>query len=178
MAQSTAVQRAGTRPSLHLVSTDEMLDHMKDTLGAVARRAFEIFEGEGRTMGRDRDNWFQAERELLHPMPLDISETDGVLTVRAEVPGFSENDIEVNLEPRRVTISGKRETAEERKIGKTIQSECRSNQIYRVVDLPAEIDTASDAIKASYAQGELTITLPKAEKTSSRPVKVEAKAKS
>jgi HSP20 family protein len=155
-----------------------MLGHMKDTLDAITRRAFEIFEGDGRRMGRDLENWVQAEHEFLHPLHLEISEADGTLTIRAEVPGFSENEIEVNLEPRRVTISGKRETAEEKTTGKTIYSECCSNQTYRVVDLPTEVDTASDAIKASYAKGVLTISLPKAEKANARPVKVEAKATS
>ena len=50
-----------------------------------------------------------------------------------------------------------------------------SNQFYRALDLPAEVDTKSAALKATYHQGVLTIVLPKAEQVSGRQVKVEAK---
>ncbi|HYL55142.1 MAG TPA: Hsp20/alpha crystallin family protein [Gemmatimonadales bacterium] len=173
--QSTAVQRGREGAHLQLVSSDQIFDHMKATFDAVARRAFEIFETNGRRWGRELDDWFQAERELLHPLHLEVSETAGALTVEVEVPGFTEKDIEINLEPQRLTISGARESAEERKKGKTVYSECRSNRIFRVVDLPAAVDTTSPAIKATYDKGILMITLPKAAKSEARQVKVEAK---
>ena len=174
--QATAVQRATEGTHLRLVSSDRILDRMKQTMDAVARRAFEIFEANGRIFGRDMDDWLRAERELLHPSYLDVSETDRTLNVEVEVPGFTEKDIEISLEPRRLTISGTRETAEEGKKGKTVYSECASNSIFRVVGLPAEVDTASTAIKTSYDKGILTITLPKLAKPEARQIKVEAKS--
>lgn len=176
MKQSAAVQQGRHAPPLRLVSAEQMLDRMKEAFDAVARRAFEIFEGNGRRFGRELDDWFEAETELLHPVHLEISETDAALTVRAEVPGFTEKDIEVSLEPRRLTISGKRESAEERKTGKTVHSERCCNQIFRAVDLPAEVDTASHAIKAVYDHGVLSITLPKLAKAKGREIKLEPKA--
>lgn len=174
--QPTAVQQARQAPAIRLVSAEQMLDRMNEACDAVARRAFEIFEGNGRRVGRELDDWFQAEAELLHPVHLEISETDAALTARAEVPGFTEKDIEVSLEPRRLTISGRRESAAERKTGKAIYSERCCNQIFRAVDLPAEVDTASSAIKTVYDRGVLTITLPKVEKTKGRQIKLEPKA--
>ena len=174
--QGTAVQRATEGTHLQLVSSDQIFDHMKETINAVARRAFELFEANGRMLGHDLEDWLRAERELLHPLYLDVSETDGTLNVEVEVPGFSEKDIEISLEPRRLTISGKRETAEERKKGKTLYSERASNRIFRVVGLPAEVDTASTAIKATYDKGVLTIALPKLAKPEARQIKVEAKS--
>lgn len=174
--QATAVQRATEGTHLRLVSSDRILDRMKQTMDAVARRAFEIFEANGRIFGRDMDDWLRAERELLHPSYLDVSETDGTLNVEVEVPGFTEKDIEISLEPRRLTISGTRETAEEGKKGKTVYSERASNSIFRVVGLPAEVDTTSTAIKTTYDKGILTITLPKLAKPEARQIKVEAKS--
>jgi len=118
------------------------------------------------------DDWLRAEAELLHPLHLEVSETDDALTVQAEVPGFSEKDIQVSIEPRRLTISGKRETIEERKKGKTTYSERCSDQIFRAMDLPVEVDTASSAVKAQYDRGVLTITLPKVEKVRGREIKL------
>lgn len=173
--QATAVQRATEGTHLRLVSSDRIFDRMRETIDAVARRAFDLFEANGRIFGRDLDDWLRAERELLHPLYLEISETDGALTVEVEAPGFTEKDIEISLEPRRLTISGTRETAEERKKGTTVYSERASNRIFRIVGLPAEVDTASTAINATYDKGILMITLPKLAKPEARQIKVEAK---
>jgi HSP20 family molecular chaperone IbpA len=48
--------------------------------------------------------------EFLHPAYIAISESSKSLTVRADVPGFKENDLEIEVEPGRVTIAGKRVT--------------------------------------------------------------------
>jgi HSP20 family protein len=173
--QDTAIERASGGTQLRLVSSDRILDRMKETIDAIGRRAFEIFEAHGRTFGRDLDDWLLAERELLHPLYLELSETEGALTVEVEVPGFTEKDIEVSLEPQRLTISGTRETTEERKKGTTVYSERASNRIFRVVGLPAEVDTASAAINATYDKGILTVTLPKLAKPEARQIKVEAR---
>lgn len=174
--QATAVQRATAGTHLRLVSSDQILDHMKETIDAVARRAFELFEANGRIFGRDLDDWLRAERELLRPLYLEVSETDDALTVEVEVPGFTEKDIEISLEPRRLTVSGTRKTTQERKKGTTVYSERASKRIFRVVTLPADVDTASTAIGATYANGILTITLPKLAKPEARQIKVEAKS--
>ena len=48
-------------------------------------------------------------------MPVEIKEADSQITVRAEVPGFAANEINVSVEPQRLVISGKSEkTTEER----------------------------------------------------------------
>lgn len=175
MAASTEVQRTGQASPIRLMSAAEALDSMQQRFDAVARRAFQIFEGKGCSLGHDLDDWFQAERELLHPMPLDITDADGSLTVKAEVPGFTEKDITINVEPRRLTITGTREIRQTQKKGKTVYTEQTSDQVFRAVDLPADVDAGSGAIKATCDQGMLTITLPKLERAKSREIKIEAK---
>ena len=137
-------------------------DQLEDTLEAIARRAYDLFESSGREFGRDPENWFQAERELLHPMHVNITETDGSLEVRAEVPGFTEKEIEIGVEPHRLTIAGKRETKKEEKKGKTVYAESCSNQILRSVILPVKVET--EKVTANLKNGVLEITLPKAGK--------------
>ena len=176
MRRSTAVQRGRHEAQLRLVSADEICDQVNEALSAVARRAFEIFERNGRRLGHDLEDWLQAEREVLHPAYLNLSETDAALTVELEVPGFTEKDIQVNVEPRRVTVTGKREAREQTRKGKTVYSEQRSDEILRTVELPSEVDPAHRALKATYDQGVLTITLPKSGKAVVREIKVEPKA--
>jgi HSP20 family protein len=68
--------------------------------------------------------------------------------------------LEVALEPRRLTITGKRETKEERKDKRTIYTEIKSDQALRVIDLPAAVD--ADKATATLKDGVLELTLPKA----------------
>jgi len=76
------------------------------------------------------------------------------------------------VEPRRVTISGKRETSKEEKKGKSVYSETGCDQILRVVDLPAEVET--DKVTAILKNGVLALTMPKVAK--SRSIRIQAKA--
>lgn len=160
MGEATAVKRIEepVRPTQNI----SLIDQIEDTFGALARRAYDIFEHNGRILGQDLENWLKAERELLHIVPVNVGESEDSLEVRAEVPGFSEKEIEVAVEPRRLTISGKREMKKEEKKGKTLYAESSASQLLRIVDLPVEIET--EKVKATLKHGVLIITLPKVAK--------------
>jgi len=143
-------------------------NEIKQMFDSVAQRAFDIFQSNGRPFGHDVEDWLQAERELFHPAHLDVSESTEGFTVRAEVPGFSAKELEVNIDGRRLTISGERETHEERKEKKTIYSERCSNQVLRVVDLPADVKV--DGTKAILKDGVLELEIPKAVAAKKSPI--------
>jgi HSP20 family protein len=147
----------------------EQFEHIYDS---IARRAYEIFEGNGKRFGRDLEDWFQAESELLHPLKINMSETDSQVTVQAEVPGFTEKDLEVHVEPRQLTISGKRETSEEQKKGKTIYQEHRSNEILRLIELPAEVNT--EKVTAILKNGILELQMAKGPAVKGTRIEVKA----
>jgi len=73
---------------------------------------------------------------------------------------------------RRLTISGKREKHEERKDKKSIYSESCSGQVFRVVDLPADVNTEN--AKADLKDGILQLEIPKA--TPAKKVSIAPKA--
>jgi HSP20 family protein len=152
-------------------ATGDVFDRIQQIYGEIARRAFEIFDNHGRWLGNDLEDWFRAESELLHPVHLEIAESDANLTVQAEVPGFSTKELEINVEPRRLTIAGKHEAQEESKKGKTIYSERCAKEILRVVDLPAEVD--SSKVSAILKDGILKMELPKA--AHAKAVRIEPK---
>jgi HSP20 family protein len=170
MGETTAVRRA--EEPTRVSKETSLFDRIDETFNALARRAYEIFDGNGRVFGRDVENWFQAERELLHPMAVNITETDEVFTVEAEVPGFTEKEIEVRVERGRVTITGRREFSKEEKKGKKVCAEACSDQVLRIIDLYSEIE--SDKVSATLKNGVLEITLPKAPKA--QPVRIRPKA--
>jgi HSP20 family protein len=158
-----APQQTGTPVPVKAIEPMDIFRRFEDVYGAIARRAFEIFETNGGVFGRDVDDWLKAEAELLHPAHVRVCEADGAVTVEAEVPGFDAKDLEISLEPRRVTIRGQRETKEEKTKGTAVYRERCSNQILRVVDLPAEVD-ASKAI-ATLKNGLLELQVPKGVKS-------------
>lgn len=171
--QSTAVQRAREPAPPEIESFEGIANRMSEAFNAIARRAFEIFEGRGRMSGRDLDDWLQAESEVLHPVHLEVDETDAALTVRAEVPGFETSDLTINVEPRRLTISGKRETNKEQKKGKSVYREQCSDEILRSVELPSEVDASQTT--ATLKNGILELHMPKLAKGG--PTRVQAKAR-
>lgn len=160
MGEAIAAKRA--EEPLKSIKISSLFDQIESTFNTLTRRAYEIFESNGRTFGRDLENWLRAERELLHPVAVNIAETDDSFEVKAEVPGFTEREIEVGVEPRRLTVIGKRETKKEEKKGKTVYAETCSDQILRVVDLPGEIETGK--VTAILKNGVLELTLPKVPK--------------
>ena len=157
---ATAMQPVKSAVSVRQSTADDFVERIQQTYDSIARRAFEIFDHNGRWSGRELEHWFRAESELLHPVHLEIEESDQELTVRAEIPGFSAKEIEIQLEPRKLTIAGKHETQGNNKKGKTIYSERYANEILRVVHLPTEID--SSKVSAILKDGILSIELPKA----------------
>lgn len=170
--KSVAVQTAQAPASLKVVEPKSLFDRINQMQQAVARRAFELFQGDGGILGRELEHWLKAEAELLHPVHMNITESDDALAVQAEVPGFSPNELEVSIEARRLTISGKKEVREERKKGKTIYQERCSNEILRVVDLPAEVDATKAT--ATLKNGVLELMLPKTAQAKSTRVEIKA----
>lgn len=172
MSPQAATQPAKVPVSVKQPATSDALDRIQQTYDSIARRAFEIFDNNGRWFGHDLEDWFRAESELLHPVHLEMAESDDDLTVRAEVPGFSTKELEINVEPRRLTLVGKHEAQEERKKSKTIYSERCAKEILRVVYLPADVD--SSKASATLKDGILSIELPKA--AHAKTVRLEPKA--
>jgi HSP20 family protein len=124
-------------------------------------RAYELYEKPGREDGHELEDWSRAESELLHPVPLNVTESNGQYIVRAEVPGFGSKDLEVMVKPLYLGISGRRETKEDKENGKMIFSDPRADRIFRVVDLPSVIDTSK--VSTMLQDGILIVHLPKAQ---------------
>ena len=156
---------------LNLVSVHELFEHTQDVSNLIARRAFEIFESRGHVHGNDREDWFLAESELLTPVKFHLSESGEQLMARAEVPGFNREEIKVSVEPRRLSISGKAEPHEDHPSGKHAHSLRHAQLMFRVIDLPTEVDLSK--AKATFHDGTLEVLMPKA--APAKSVRVETK---
>ncbi len=168
-ATATQVDRA---PSVRFGDLDSLPAKIQELNEAIARRAFEIFMDRGAVHGRDSEDWNQAEAELFHPFHMELHETGEALQIRAEIPGFTENDLELTVEPQCLTLTGKRETVSETFSGKVLYRDSCASQIFRRIELPVTIQT--NAVVATMRNGILDIWMLKA-KPAEQTV-VEAKA--
>lgn len=154
----TSTARFADQP-LPLVPAEQVLDRVEALHRAIAVRAFEIFRNRGGGEGHALEDWLRAEAELFHPAHLDASEIGEIVLVYAEVAGFCSSDLKVCVEPRRLTIMAERKN-HFHAVGKPIYCESCSDRIFRVLQLPVEVDAR--AAHATVNNGVLEVVLPKA----------------
>jgi HSP20 family protein len=106
----------------------------------------------------------------VHAPAIDVFDKDDEVVVKAEVPGMSRDDIEVQLTESALTIKGEKKKEEEIKEQDYYQCERTFGAFVRTVQLPADIK--SDEAKASFKDGLLEIRIPKAEPEQRKTIKV------
>ena len=153
------------------VEPETLFEKMAHITNDIADRAFDLFRLRGGEWGRELDDWFHAEREVLRPVPLEIKETDKEFIVTAAVPGFKPEEIEVSLKDDLLILSGETEAREENKDENVITREWKSNRFLRQFTLPSHVD--AENVHASLRHGMLELTMPKApiEEAKKIPVK-------
>jgi HSP20 family protein len=167
------IETKGYKPlPIRFEEFEEFTTPMREFFDLIARRPWELLGTAPRFFTREFEDWFKTEPELFRPVHLKLFETDEAVVARAEVPGFTEKELDINVEPWRLIITAKKEMKEEKekKEGVSAYKEKR-NQIYRSVNLPVEI--RPDDVKATLKNGVLELTMPKVEVV--KKVKVEVK---
>ena len=108
-------------------------------------------------------------RRLTYP-PLELTDGGDSVTITAELPGVDKDEVELTVLGDTLTIAGEKKLPVEDGV-EYIRHERPHGKFHRLVDLPYSV--AQDKIKASYKDGILTITLPKAEEAKPRQITVE-----
>lgn len=140
-----------------VVSTARVLDRKHAVDDVIARRAYEFFETAGREDGHSLDHWLRAESEILSAVPLEISEAPQEVLVRAEVPGFSADDLAIAIEPGRLLISGRKDATIQEAAAGDPAGRC-GDQFFCTADLPRAVDSAG--VRAWLDEGMLRVVLP------------------
>lgn len=127
------------------------------------------------------DEWFARPFRLaFHDSPgwlppVDIEETDDAVVVRASVPGFQPDEIQITSADGDLIIQGARDDGSktEPPEGSRVHvRERRSGRFYRRVPLPVRITTAGAS--ARYENGVLTVRVPKAEEARAATIAIES----
>jgi HSP20 family protein len=102
---------------------------------------------------------------------MDVTEDEKTYTVKAEMPGLKKDDISVSVDGNVVSITAEAKREKEEKKGeKVVRSERYYGAIARTFTLGSDIDLAK--ADATYENGVLTLTLPKAPGTEAKKLPV------
>ena len=130
---------------------------------------FDDFDEVRREMLRLLDSSFGDAGAGVFP-PVNITQDDDNFYLRAEVPGIKPDELSISAVRNRVSLAGKREIQPERDRVIYHRKERAEGSFDRTVTLPTEV--AAERVDARYADGILTLTLPKAEETKPRQITV------
>ncbi len=101
---------------------------------------------------------------------IDIAETESGFEIEAQLPGIKKEDITVDLENNRLTISGERKFEKEDKTKKYHRVETQYGSFTRSFQLPDSID--QDSIKANFKDGILKISIDKNEEKAKKQIEI------
>jgi len=128
----------------------------------IRERAFAVFAGRGFEPGNALEDWLTAEREVCWPAS-ELVEQDQNYVLNVAMAGFQPKDITVTATPRELIVCAKAEATRgdktQTKKERVCWSEFRSNDVYRRVELPADIQVAK--VSAEYENGLVKIIAPK-----------------
>ena len=102
--------------------------------------------------------------------PVDIYEDEHNITLKIEVPGIDEKDIDVRIENNTLTVHGERKIEKEEKEENFRRVELQYGSFTRSFTLPSSVETEN--IQASYDKGMLEIRLAKKAEAKPKQIKV------
>ncbi len=158
-SKKTLRPKAGPGATLLQPSEPEALQwDMQQIQLTVARRAYELFDTRNREHGHDWEDWFQAESELLRPVSIAVSESADRFSIRANVLGFGSNELKVSIEPKRISILGRKEMSGAPE-AEAPPADFYPDLVLRMIDVSSEVDP--DGAVVELQPGILKFELPK-----------------
>ena len=133
---------------------------------------FVEFTGLSRALNRSFYPFSHGTRRYDLTFPVDLSETDSEVVVKAVLPGVKGDEIDISVNDGILTVKGENH-AETKDEGESYyRREIRYGAFSRSIPLPATVDHAK--AEAEFVDGVLTVTLPKAEEARPKTIKVKA----
>lgn len=124
-------------------------------------RLFEGFFNEAQGEEVSNRNWVP---------PVDIQETEDGYRLLAELPGLTKEDINITLENNVLRLSGERKFERDVKKESFHRIERTYGTFSRAFALPQQV--SSEKVQASFENGILTLTIPKAEQAKPRKIAI------
>jgi HSP20 family protein len=138
---------------------------LRDEIDQMFDQVFDRFlESPSDLRGQTLGGWLPA---------VDLYEDKDNFIVKAELPGLKKEDIDISLHEGFLTISGERKEEKKYDTSETYRTERFVGRFHRSINLPSKVQT--DKINATYKDGVLTVSLPKAEESKPKQITVNVK---
>jgi HSP20 family protein len=108
----------------------------------------------------------------VREFPIDVYQTKKDLVVKAALPGVKPEEVEITIADDTVTIKGEHKEEQETKEDDYLYREHRYGAFSRSVAIPVKVK--GEKAEATFKEGVLTLTLPKAEEIKPRQIKIKA----
>jgi HSP20 family protein len=105
---------------------------------------------------------------------VDVTEIDNQVQVTAELPGLTEDDIDLSLSQNVLTIRGEKKEEQEERDQNYHRIERSYGSFQRNIPLPVEVE--AEQVEASFKNGVLTVTMPKTAQAQQERKKIEVKS--
>jgi HSP20 family protein len=115
--------------------------------------------------------WLEEERQGT--VALDMYQTDNDVVVKASLPGFKPEEVDISISGDTLTLKGEHKEEKETKEKDYFYQERRYGSFSRTVTIPVEVK--SEKADATFEDGVLILTLPKAEEAKPKQIKVKSK---
>ncbi|MCP4356737.1 MAG: Hsp20/alpha crystallin family protein [Chloroflexi bacterium] len=127
-----------------------------------------VFDEFERVFNRSVPRWNNDEWSVA----LDVAENEDAYVVKASLPGINAEDVKLTIEDNVLSIKGEMKADETMDEGQYHVRERRSGSFSRSIRFPVLVN--GDAVEATFENGVLTLTVPKAEEV--KPKRIEIKA--
>jgi len=117
--------------------------------------------------------WKEDMAQGVWSPPVDILERGDEVVLKVDLPGVSQNEIDIRVEEGTLTIQGERKFVKESSEENYVQIEKPYGTFRRTFSIPRTID--QESIKASYKDGVLRIILPRKQEIQPKQIVVEPK---
>ena len=126
-----------------------------------------LFNSFGRKFGNGDNE--EYENAVWTPLT-DVTEDKDNYTISLDIPGVSKENVKISYNNGQLTVSGERKQEKEEKEKNFYRVERSYGKFYRAFNLPQEIK--EDNIEAQFKDGQLNITVPKAEKVKPKEIEI------
>lgn len=115
-------------------------------------------------------SWPSSYNDRILSPNTDIIENDSDYNLEMELPGVTQDNIDLKIDSNILTIEGKKEQCSEKKDKNYHMQERYYGSFYRSISLPSNID--EEHIEAQFKDGILSIKIPKKEQSKAKKIKV------
>jgi HSP20 family protein len=157
-----------------IIKRESLWDEMEKVRDRVMRRAHDLFLANGGRLGRDLEDWFEAENELLWKPAIELREKDEEFRLKIAVPGVEAKDLDIEVTAEDLLVKAETRREEKKDTGDVHTSELRAGNLFRAVHFPKKVDP--ERVKADLKNGILLITAPIVAEARATKVKVEGAA--